>query len=339
MWRREALTSPTNKPIRAKALLAIAFAGSVLTSQPPAFGQKSPQTPSSSSVEAIAKYDRATPEERAYYLLLLANCYITGGDAASLEANLRANLGKLSNARLFQSSRGENRLVSWANSASLQSYSAGLIAKGDTDKKKFSSENRARADKAIGSAIAQLSQSPENTETLNLFLIASCLSKITGNTQNELKYTKVLNEAIQACEADETVDSVQIKLISSILNSMAYGLVPFRMNEYQAHSPVQQPAIDMKHFDECERLKLRAAALLDRLPTTDHDRRKAHRDLTLWYAQLGKGDKSLKEKQELFNLVGVKDDRILYPQSGMCGHVVWWSVPKQPNFTMDCGMG
>jgi hypothetical protein len=336
------LSTSTDRPTRTKAMLAIAFAGSILSSQLPARGQESRDTSSSSSssvVEAIAKNDRATPEEKAYYLLLLANCYITGGDAVSLETTLRANLGKLSNAKLFQSSRGENRLVSWANSASLQSYSVSAIAKGDTDKKKFSRENRARADKAIEAATAQLGQSSENLETLNLFLIASCLSKITGNTQNELKYRKVLNEAIQACEADETVDSVRIKLISSILNSISYGLMPIRIPDYQAHSPVQPPAIDMKHFDECERLRLRAAALLDRLPTTDHDRRKAHRDLALWYLQLGKGEKALKEKQELFNLVGVKDDRILYPQSGGCGHVVWWNVPKKLNFTMDCGMG
>ena len=252
------MSTSTDRPTRTKAMLAIAFAGSILSSQLPARGQESRDTSSSSSssvVEAIAKNDRATPEEKAYYLLLLANCYITGGDAVSLETTLRANLGKLSNAKLFQSSRGENRLVSWANSASLQSYSVSAIAKGDTDKKKFSRENRARADKAIEAATAQLGQSSENLETLNLFLIASCLSKITGNTQNELKYRKVLNEAIQACEADETVDSVRIKLISSILNSISYGLMPIRIPDYQAHSPVQPPAIDMKHFDECERLR------------------------------------------------------------------------------------
>lgn len=338
------MTSSTNRQTSAKVMLAIAFAGSVITSQHPALGQDSPvisASPSSSSsvIESITKSVRGTPEEKAYYLLQLAYCYITGGNAVALEAQLKTGLGHLGNSNLFRfSPRVEHSLVSWANSVSLLSHSAGAITPTEIGKKKISSEDRAVADKAIEAAIAQLGQAFKNIETLNLYLVASGLSRMTGNIPNVQKCTKVLNEAIRTCEANEKADSRQIKLISSILDSMSYGLLPIRIPGYQVLSPVQATGIDMKGFDECEQLKLRAAALLDRLPATDQERRKVHRDLTLWYTQLGKDEKALKEKEELFRLVGVKDDRILYPQSGACGHLVWWTAEPIRN-TLLCGMG
>jgi len=332
------LTSAIDRPTRTKALLAVAFAGSMLTSQMPAFSQESPKA-SASVIESITKSVRGTPEEKAYYLLQLAYCYITGGNAVALETQLKSGLGHLGNSNLFRfSPRGEHPLVSWANSVSLLSHSAGAITPTVIGKKKISSDNRTAANNAIAAAVAQLGQGFKNIETLNLYLVASGLSRMTGNTQNEQHCTKVLNEAIRTCEVNEHADSRQIKLISSILDSMSYGLVPIRILDYQVLSPVQPTGIDMKNFDECEQLKLRAAALLDRLPATDQERRKAHRDLTLWYTQLGKDEKALKEKEELFKLVGVKDDRILYPQPGSCGHPLWWSVVKVADF-LKCGMG
>lgn len=334
----KALTSSTDKPTRTKALLAIAFAGSMLTSQLPALGQESPKG-SASAIEGIAKSVRGTPEEKAYYLLQLAYCYITGGNAAALETQFKSGLGQLGNSNMFRfSPRGEHPLVSWANRVSLLSHSAGTIAPIEIGKKRISSEDRAVADKAIEAAIAQLGKAFKNIETLNLYLIASGLSRMTGNIPNVQKCNKVLNEAIQACETKKTVDSAQIKLISSILNSMAYVFIPIEIEDFPMQSRRRLPVFDMKNFDRSERLKLRAAALLDRLPVTDHDRRKAHRDLTLWYTQLGKGERALKEKQELFNLVGVEEDSILYPQQRTCGGEVWWTVEKKsgPRF---CGMG
>ena len=198
--------------------------------------------------------------------------------------------------------------------------------------------NHALADQAIEAAIAQLNQASKYPRVLTMYRIASNLSQMTNNAKSVEACTKVLNEGIRACEANKSVDSVQIKTIALILNKMAYGLVPIQIPDYKALVPAHATAAEMKNFDECERLKLRAAAILDRLPTGDQDRRKAHRDLSLWYLQFGKNDKALKEKQELFKLVGVNDDSILYPQPGMCGHVVWWSV-KKVDINGDCGMG
>ncbi len=332
------MTSSTSRPARIKAVLAIAFAGNMLAAQLPALSQE-PRLASASMIDFISKHSQIPREEKAYRLLQLANNYISGIPSTVWEASVRAGCGDPSSIRDMQILlRRDRYLLSWADRISLQSYSVGTTALSEAGRKKISGEDLVVADNAIKAAIEQLGQGSPRAELLNLYLVASGLSRMTGNAQNEKKCNKVLNEAIQACETKKTVDSAQIKLISSILNSMAYVFIPIEIEDFPMQSRRRLPAFDMKNFDRSERLKLRAAALLDRLPVTDHDRRKAHRDLTLWYTQLGKGERALKEKQELFNLVGVEEDSILYPQQRTCGGEVWWTVEKKsgPRF---CGMG
>ncbi len=314
-------------------LLAVVFAGSMLTAQLPALSQ-APHLASASMIDFISKNSQIPEEEKAYRLLQLANIYITGTPSTVWEASVRAGSGEpCSNRDIQILLRREGYLLSWADAVSLRSYYYGSTALSAAGRKKISIEHRVVADNAIRAAIEQLDQGSKKVESFNMYLVASGLSRVTGNTRNEKNCTKVLNAAIQACEDNRTVDSAQIKMISSILDSMAYGLIPISVEDTQAQSRRRLPAFDMKKFDQSERLKLKAAALLDRLPATDHNRRKAHRDLILWYTQLGKGEKALKEKEELFNLVGVKDDRILYPQSVMHGYPIWWSVAKEADFT------
>jgi hypothetical protein len=124
---------------------------------------------------------------------------------------------------------------------------------------------------------------------------------------------------------------------------MAYSLIPVNIPNLNPHDSIagrQTPLepFTEKDFKESEKLKLRAVAMADRLDSKNHLRRKAHRDLALWYMQLGKNQLAQKEKQTLFELVGCEDDSILYPQAAGCGHVVWWK--KERNIvTMGCGMG
>lgn len=327
------MVSSSNGPTRAKALLSVVFAGSMLTAQLPALSQ-APRLASASMIDFISKSSPMPREEKAYRLLQLADIYISGIPSTVWEESVRTSAGEPDSIREIQLLlRRENYLLSWADTVSLHSYYCGSTALSEAGRKKISIEHRVVADNAIRAAIEQLDQGSKKVESLNMYLVASGLSRITGNTRNEKKCTKVLNEAIQACVDNKTVDSAQIKVISSILDSMAYGLIPISVEDTQAQSRWRLPAFDLKKFDQSERLKLKAAALLDRLPASDHDRRKAHRDLTLWYTQLGKDDKALKEKEELCNLVGVKDDCILYPQSVMHGYPIWWSVAKEAGYT------
>lgn len=329
------MTRSTNRPAKTKALLAIAFAGATLTTQPVALCREA-HPPSASAIEAIENNSQAAPETKAFYLLQLAYCYITGGDATSLEKELKTSGLPANQALSRRMGRHWLSVNLWSSSVSLMSHSE--TVKREIIKKEISLEDHATADKAIVAAMTQLSHGYSDPQALHLYLIASCLSRMTGNAKNEQNCTKILSDAIQAREVNKTLDGMQIKVVASILDSMSYGLVPIRIPDYEGQTAEKVRTIDMKNFDESERLKLRAAALLDRLPNNDQERRKAHRDLALWYLQFGKADKSLREKEVLFKLVGVRDDKILYPQPGTCGHPLWWSTVKVADFE-KCGMG
>ncbi|MEZ4535085.1 MAG: hypothetical protein R3D26_08800 [Cyanobacteriota/Melainabacteria group bacterium] len=43
-------------------------------------------------------------------------------------------------------------------------------------------------------------------------------------------------------------------------------------------------------------------------------------------------------KKPSLDLVGVQSDKILYPQSGGCGSLIWWKA-EAPKYSYDCGMG
>jgi hypothetical protein len=119
---------------------------------------------------------------------------------------------------------------------------------------------------------------------------------------------------------------------------MAYGLVPLRIEDYRPSQAKAGTSTTEADFKAAEKLKLRGAAIADRLNATDHIRRKAHRDLAIWYSELGKEEKAKKEKQILFKLIGSSDDRLLYPQSQTCGHPVWWEM-HQRGPIIKCGIG
>jgi hypothetical protein len=93
-----------------------------------------------------------------------------------------------------------------------------------------------------------------------------------------------------------------------------------------------------KAIHDSEALLLRGLKIVDRLPSSDHSRRKAHRDMVLWYRQVGMMQPAEEQKLILFGLVGIENDSILYPQSGACGHPAWWMKPGYLSDT-HCGMG
>jgi hypothetical protein len=78
--------------------------------------------------------------------------------------------------------------------------------------------------------------------------------------------------------------------------------------------------------------------MADRLTAKTDTRRRIHRDLSLWYMQLGKVEKAEQQKQILFELVGRADDKLLYPAQVGCGGVVWWGDESKMLFGA-CGMG
>jgi hypothetical protein len=331
------------KPARRKALLAIAFAGGMLNSQLPALSESIESTDS-----VIHQFENSTampPEIRAFYLLSLARGYLAGGDQATVEAQYTPVLNQ--STRNWPFRRGwETVLVPWAEQASLEGRLQSAKAEATSDSQPITKGGLVLADTAVQKALRQLDRGSDKFAKLNMYFIASQLFQRARDTTGMHKCNKVLEEAIEACEGDSPIDEQQIKAAASILNTKAYGFIPVHIPDQnpkdlffrQRQRQTEVKSFTERDFQESEKLKLRAVAIVDRLATTNDLRRKSHRDLALWYAELGKKELAEKEKQVLFELVGCNDDSILYPQQAGCGDLVWW----QKEHTIPgllCGMG
>jgi hypothetical protein len=174
-----------------------------------------------------------------------------------------------------------------------------------------------------------------------MHLIASMYLGKLGNKSEAKKCRNIVDEAIQAIEKGP-VDEGRITAAASVLNSMAFGYAPVYIEDQlwlaEIHRHDKPTQISDDDFKTSEKLKLRAVKMLDRLPATADARRKAHRDMVLWYETFKKVDLADAQKQTLFELVGSKDDSILYPQSGSCGSLIWWQTQKVV-VNLMCGMG
>lgn len=336
----------TMNPQQKRALLAIVFAGGLLNLQLPALSGTDGSTESTDAIiQKISNDEHMQPELRAYYLLRLANELLSGTKRTVVDEHFTPILNdkmRVWNPR--NSKQWLSVIASWADQVSAEGRYAnfGFNAKEKlkSDSQQIANESNILANTAIQWSLTQLEKASDKLAKLNLYFIASRLYQKMGNSSGMGQCNKVLNSAFQACEKNSPVDNEQIKAATSILNSMAYGVIPINVPDYPKnhHMYIHAPTFSEKDFKESEALKLRAGAMADRLPANNHVRRKAHRDLVIWYIQLGKMGLAEREKEKLFKLVGCKDDSILYPQHGGCGRLVWWVVEKQLS-TFDCGMG
>lgn len=320
----------------------MAFASSMLNAQHPALSE-SPAVSADSIIQTLATNSQMKPEVRASHLLRLASCYLTNTPLNVVDAqfaNIRADVWVFSDPEKW-----ESNIENWADQISrdVRATSSGTKTKlaSQLDPRSISNRKFVLANTAIQKAMAQLEKTSESFAKLNLYYIASRLFQKIGNTDATQKCNKVLETALQACEKNKNADVEQIRAASSVLNLMANELISIRVAD--ANSPLELQMIEKKPFAEmvfkqCEQLKLRSVAVADKLPAKDHNRRKAHRDLAIWYMVLGNNEKAVQQKQILFKLVGVKDDNVLYPHQVGCGHLAWW-VTKRSSFHGACGMG
>jgi hypothetical protein len=204
-------------------------------------------------------------------------------------------------------------------------------------------EYAALANEAVSAALRQLDSTPDNFSKFDMYFIASRLFRETGHVEGMRRCNRFLKRSVLSCESNSTTDIEQIKASVSVLNLIAFELIPVRIPDLNPKKfpNVREPKLESfteKDFKESEELKLRTTALVDRLPPDNDLRRRTHRDLALWYGLLGKNELADKEKRVLFRLVGCDDDIILYPQSAACGSFVWWSKVELGN-SVSCGMG
>ncbi len=361
--------------MRRRALLAIVFAGGLLNS--PLFALSQPAvapkaeaktTPdaepkpepnletrsepnlepksSESLIAEIANNAQLKPEIRAYYLLQIANGYLVGKSEATIVEQFKFTVNEVNSRRLYRRAEmWESSLVSFAKVVSeYRTFKPGTTARksnAKSDSQSISAKNAALATQAIQKALIEADQTSDQFAKLNLYFVASRLFEEIGNIDGMQKCNEIVDKTIQSCEQGSNDDPIEIKAASSILNSMAYGLIPVSIPDYKFFTYQQSsvPPFTEIDFKESEKLKLRANALVDRLDATNHVRRKAHRDLSLWYTKLGNDAMGEKEAQVLFDLIGIKDHALLYPAAQGCGRVVWWQVTDTRATRSYCGMG
>ncbi|HEY9773719.1 MAG TPA: hypothetical protein V6C81_07905 [Planktothrix sp.] len=324
--------------ITKKALLAIAFTGGLLIPQLPALSDPSNEAPDA-LISRVANTADIKPEMRACSLLQMAWNYSDGyGQEAAKTAASPVINGWAKHP--LATAHWESGLSSFAEEFCDDERSEKRkIAKG-----KASRENTALASMAIHKALTDLDQSSSAFSKIVLYFIASRLCQKIGDTEGLNKCFRVLEPVERSCKQDPAADEETAKALSVILNAQAYGVIPLHIPARPLSAPnaekLESPATEVTEqtFKECEKLRLRAAAITDRLPATNDLRRRAHRDLVIWYMQMGKPELAERQKQVLFELVGVNDDSILYPQSIMCGQVAWWH-PEKVEVGGACGMG
>lgn len=324
-----------NESTRKKALLAIAFAGSLISSQPLEVVAKDVElTPA--LIQQLTTNAPLTPELKAYHLLRLADAYLTAFPAEFLESEFK-NFGNYE--YLKTPEQLEKHLRGFAQSISTNSDSLSNASPTEAVQRKT------LAIEAVRNALFETEKCPDLIEKISLYLIASALFRKAENTVGVEKCNALLEKNIKACEEKPSIEQRQAIVVSYALNSMANSIIPvtipdFDPNKHQfAKQPTIKPFTDQE-FKQSEKLLLRATAVLDRLPTTTQERRKAHRDLSLWYQALSKPELADREKKTLFSLIGRDDDSLLYAQPGGCGHAVWWEKERlNPSGQLACGMG
>jgi transcriptional regulator with XRE-family HTH domain len=334
LWHGVAfMPSPTTRAMRTKSLIAVAFVCGVFNAQLSAWAEeKSGHV--DSLIQRIANNALSKPELRALYLLQLADRCLGSTDLASTEAQF-AQYGEQHPSWASIKFRIEDSLVPWAQS---------LTAEPRLQQQKSNhNDNLALADSALKEAIKQMTHCSDALVKLNIYFIADCLFYRVGDIAEARKCTALVEQAIRACETNPVANEAQIKAVSSILNSMAYGVIPVVLPMRNPKNNLSEQAAHLKtftneEFQKSEKLKLRAVAMADRLSSKTDTRRRLHRDLSLWYLQLGKEEQAEQQKKILFELVGRNDDRLLYPAQVGCGGAVWWGDESKMLFGA-CGMG
>lgn len=173
---------PMKKPMQRKALLAIAFAGGLLTSQLPAFCEDAIKS-TDSPIQILAKSKNLSPECRTEQLLHLARAYLSGEKKSEIESHY-ATAGNWQDHRTW---RSEKNMASWADMVSAEPYrirhGIGKRPVNQPISHQIDSENLVLANEAIENALAQLPNSKNEFAKLNMYFIASLFYQQTGNVK------------------------------------------------------------------------------------------------------------------------------------------------------------
>lgn len=320
-----------------KSLIALMFVSGLLSADTVAMASDSHDTLAPNDkkfLQSVEENSQLPPELRAYFLLQMAERAILTQTASNLDETYKSTL---SVSTPWWKAR---RSVIVPEFARRVAGVSGSLARENKLPMQVSAETKDASEVMINKALGLLSTGTEELCNLNFYSVASNMYRMLGDKENSEKCKKVLDDKIRTCESQGAKASPELCLASSTaLDAMAYELIPLDFPDRFKQSLLDKIEYDEKDFVHCKKLKERSLSLIDHLGTTSQDRRKAHRDMVLWYLSLGKTEDANQEKQKLYELVGIHDERILFPQVGSCGHLVWWvtQLKEQPAF--KCGMG
>jgi hypothetical protein len=331
-----------SKTTRTRALLAIAFASGIYSSHLPAVAARKSES-THSMVQQITENTKLAPELQAFYLLKLANAYLNDDDPIQAEKSVRT-LVRTSNADwVRQQSKIQTVVSLWAKDIYSSEQITGQATEGRKEAKLPVKTDLPTqlADDSLKEALLQLLKCNDKTAQEDMYFIASRLFRKVGNLDGERDCRAIRNKLFE-----KTTDNrvVEIRTNWSILNTKASRILPLTIPDepppsgFKWASKTPKEVFTESEFLECEKLKLQALTWVDKLSTESNLRRKAHRDMTLWYLHFGKLDQAENEKQILFNLTGIYDDSVLFPTRVACGQMAWWYVYRNEKFD-QCGMG
>jgi hypothetical protein len=312
--------------MRKKALVAVLLASVVLNSSQASLAVENDSSVSlKTRVKTFSESSLVPPERRCYQLVSFAFQMLRGQES-SLASGYWLNPEKLKRESFFV--EGSNELNSWARDMSVSARSRVL----------FSRTVLPAQLEAAGLALKEavkLAKRSELNFALPLSLAITVVFKLVGNEEAVQSCSRLTEELLQRVESEKASSADEIRAAAAVLNSNAdsvTGVSSILLSATHFHKSSET------EYQRSRSLRLRAAALLDLLPATDHERRLAHRNLAMLYMAQGESELADKEKLILFELVGIADDSILNPQSAGCGHVIWWRSTRVST-GFSCGMG
>lgn len=324
------------------------MANSLLQGQVPALGAGKISTLDSKILGRVISAP-ISREARALYLLNIASDLLRGFDPIKYPDSFNKILEE---PRWSQSFRGSDGtwLGSAASVAATQTYPYVLkhlkVTSASSADRKRIAEIHSLTEEAVEQAVALLRDSSKPALQLPLLYIASRQCRLLGREKSREECLNQIERTVRQLENNPSADPSDLKTAALVLNLRAYELIPLHISVLPNNfidtarwgPPPDLSDLDEEKFKTAQALKVRSVTLLDSLPSDNHERRLAHRNLALWYMKLEKKELAEAEKSILFNLVGINDDRILQPQSRGCGQVEWWQIPKGA-WSGACGMG
>ncbi|MBX3076147.1 hypothetical protein KF728_20985 [Candidatus Obscuribacterales bacterium] len=289
------------------------------------------------AIQRVGSATNVSPEGRAFNLINVARSVLSGADIEQITQD--QSLYKVEPTYALRNSYGDNLLWDfWIGSFVEEEMSK---ARGGPNNRLPTKDQLCFADRATQLAVKLLKEAPASPTKLQICFVASLQFKRIGNTQGAQGCDEFIQQSVKNCEDEMRASPEAIIEAVSVLNSMAYRLAPVPIPSGTLASIERKDlgqSITEDAARKSEELRLRAMKLADRLPSDNHVRRMVHRDLVFFYRHFDRQNLAEEQKQILFELVGVSDDKILFPVSQFCGRALWWTAATGQIAAL-CGMG